>query len=110
MPGTENKEPRESGAAEIPEDTKKKKGKSFMDVYREVNERERAEELKRQSELEAARADRERRERDRYAEKLRQEKLELLKLKQGVISEEDVPAEVIEERHYTVWEIGRAHV
>ena len=38
MPGTENKEPRESGAAEIPEDTKKKKGKSFMDVYREVNE------------------------------------------------------------------------
>lgn len=104
MPDTENKEPRESGAAEIPEDTKKKKGKSFMDVYREVNERERAEELKRQSELEAARADRERKARDQYAEKLRQEKLELLKLKQGVISEEDIPTEIIEERHYTVWE------
>lgn len=104
MSDTENKEPRESGAAEIPEDTKKKKGKSFMDVYREVNERERAEELKRQSELEAARADRERKARNQYAEKLRQEKLELLKLKQGVISEEDVPTEVREERHYTVRE------
>lgn len=104
MSDTENKEPRESGAEEIPEDTKKKKGKSFMEVYREVNEKERAEELKRQSELEAARAERERKERDRYAEKLRQEKLELLKLKQGVISEEDIPTEVKTERHYTVWE------
>ncbi|MCM1024544.1 MAG: hypothetical protein NC395_10865 [Prevotella sp.] len=83
---------------------KKQKGKSFMDVYREVNERERAEELKRQSELEAARADRERKERERYAEKLRQEKLELLKLKQGVISEEDVPKPEVEVRRYTVWE------
>ena len=101
MPDTENKEPREDISAEEP---KAKKGKSFMDVYREVNERERAEELKRQSELEAARAERERKERDRYAEKLRQEKLELLKLKQGVISEEDIPSEVKAERHYTVWE------
>ncbi|MDE7302994.1 MAG: hypothetical protein K2N60_06715 [Oscillospiraceae bacterium] len=101
MPDTENKEPREDIPAEEP---KAKKGKSFMEVYREVNERERAEELKRQSELEAARAERERKERDRYAEKLRQEKLELLKLKQGVISEEDIPTEVKTERHYTVWE------
>ena len=101
MPDTENKEPREDTSAEEP---KAKKGKSFMEVYREVNERERAEELKRQSELEAARAERERKERDRYAEKLRQEKLELLKLKQGVISEEDIPSEVKAERHYTVWE------
>lgn len=101
MPGTENKEPREDIPAEEP---KEKKGRSFMEVYREVNERERAEELKRQSELEAARAERERKERDRYAEKLRQEKLELLKLKQGVISEEDIPTEVKAERHYTVWE------
>lgn len=101
MPDTENKEPREDISAEEP---KAKKGKSFMEVYREVNERERAEELKRQSELEAARAERERKERDRYAEQLRQEKLELLKLKQGVISEEDIPTEVKAERHYTVWE------
>lgn len=101
MPDTENKEPRGDDNAENP---KKKKGKSFMDVYREVNEKERAEEIKRLSELEAERAERERRERDRYAEKLRQEKLELLKLKQGVISEEDVPVEVKEERHYTVGE------
>lgn len=101
MPDNENKEPREDIPAEEP---KEKKGRSFMEVYREVNERERAEELKRQSELEAARAERERKERDRYAEKLRQEKLELLKLKQGVISEEDIPTEVKVERHYTVWE------
>lgn len=81
-----------------------KKEKSFMDSYREIKEKERAEELKRQSELEAARADRERKARDEYAEKLRQEKLELLKLKQGVISEEDIPAPVKVEKHYTVWE------
>lgn len=80
------------------------KPKSFMEVYREVNEREKAEELKRESELEAARAERERKARDRYAEKLRQEKLELLKLKQGLISEEDMPAAAVEKRHYTVWE------
>lgn len=81
-----------------------KKEKSFMDTYREIKEKERAEELKRQSELEAARAERERKARDEYAEKLRREKLELLKLKQGVISEEDVPTEIKVERHYTVWE------
>ena len=101
MSDTENKGTQENNTAENP---KAKKGKSFMEVYREVNEKERAEELKRQSELEAARAERERKERDRYAEKLRQEKLELLKLKQGVISEEDIPTEVKTERHYTVWE------
>ncbi len=83
---------------------KNKKEKSFMDNYREIKEKERAEELKRESEAEAARAERERKARDEYAEKLRQEKLELLKLKQGVISEEDIPAPVKEEKHYTVWE------
>ena len=105
MSDTENNETRETSEEnQSAEEPKAKKGKSFMEVYREVNERERAEELKRQSELEAARAERERKERDRYAEKLRQEKLELLKLKQGVISEEDIPSEVKAERHYTVWE------
>lgn len=105
MSDTENNETRETSEEnQSVKEPKAKMGKSFMEVYREVNERERAEELKRQSELEAARAERERKERDRYAEKLRQEKLELLKLKQGVISEEDIPTEVKTERHYTVWE------
>lgn len=104
MSDTENKEPKEPQGNTTAEEPKAKKGKSFMEVYREVNEKERAEELKRQSELEAAKADREQKERERYAEKLRQEKLELLKLKQGVISEEDVPTEVKAERHYTVRE------
>ncbi len=94
MPENENKDTKKGSA----------KSKSFMENYRQIKEQERAEEIKRQSELEAARADRERKARDEYAEKLRQEKLELLKLKQGVISEEDIPTEVKTERHYTVWE------
>ncbi len=80
------------------------KGKSFMDVYREVNARERAEEIKREAELEAQRAERERRQRESYEAKLRQERLELLKLKQGVISEEDIVYEKEPEKHYTVWQ------
>lgn len=91
----------------MPENDKKsekKKGKSFMQVYREVNEKEQAEKLRQESELEAKRAERERRERENYAERLRQEKLELLKLKQGVISEEDIPKEERTEKHYTIAE------
>lgn len=90
------------GTEPMPE--KDKKGKSFMDVYREVNERERAEELKRESELEAKRAEREKKAREEYAEKLRQERLELLKLKQGVISEEDIHIEKEVPKEYTIWE------
>lgn len=90
----------------MPENENKslKKGKSFMDVYREVNAREHAEELKREAELEAQRAERERRQRESYEAKLRQERLELLKLKQGVIAEEDVVYEKEPEKHYTVWQ------
>lgn len=80
------------------------KGKSFMDTYREINERERAEEMRRQSELDAQKAERERKERNAYAEKLRQERLELLKLKQGVISEDDVPKEEAVVKQYTLKE------
>lgn len=83
---------------------KKAKGKSFMDVYREVNKKEREEELKRQSELEAERAEKERHARDEYAEKLRQERLELLKLKQGIISEDDIPKEEKVVKEYTTAE------
>lgn len=82
--------------------SKPEKGKSFMQVYREVNEKEQAERLRQESELEARRAEKERQDRENYAAKLRQEKLELLKLKQGVISEEDIPKEEKVEKHYTV--------
>lgn len=78
--------------------------KSFIDVYREVNEREHAEALKRESDLEEEKTERERRARESYEAKLRQEKLELLKLKQGVISEEDIPREETVEKHYTIWQ------
>lgn len=75
-----------------------------MDVYREVNAKEQAEELKRQSELEVQKAEQERRSRESYEAKLRRERLELLKLKQGVISEEDMPREAVVEKHYTIWQ------
>lgn len=88
----------------MPENNKKKKGKSFMDVYREVNAKEHAEELKREAELEAQRADRERRQRENYEAKLRQERLELLKLKQGVIAEDEIVYEKEPEKHYTLWQ------
>ena len=81
---------------------KPQKGKSFMQVYREINEKEQAERLKQESEQEARRAEQERHDRENYAAKLRQERLELLKLKQGVISEEDIPKEEKVEKHYTV--------
>ncbi len=81
-----------------------KKGKSFLQVYKEVNEKEREEELKRQSEAEALRAERERQARASYAEKLRRERLELMKLKQGIITEEDIPKEEVIQKQYTVWE------
>ena len=75
-----------------------------MDVYREVNAKERAEELKRESELAAERAEREKKAREEYAEKLRQERLELLKLKQGMISEEDIHVEKEPPKEYTICE------
>lgn len=89
---------------EAAENNEKKKGKSFLQTYREVNEKARAEELKRESEAEAARAERERQARAAYNEKLRQERLELMKLKQGLISEEDIPKEEVVQKEYSIWE------
>lgn len=79
---------------------KKEKGRSFLDVYREINAKEEAEEIARQKRL----AEKEEKAREAYAEKLRQDRLELLKLKQGVISEEELPKEEKTEKHYTIWE------
>lgn len=86
------------------EKNEKKNGKSFLQTYHEVNEKARAEELKREREAEAERAERERQARAAYAEKLRQEKLELLKLKQGIISEEEIPKEEVVQKEYSIWE------
>ena len=90
--------------AESAENNEKKKKKSFLQTYREVNEKARAEELKRESEAEAERAERERQARAAYNEKLRQEKLELMKLKQGIISEADIPKEEVLQKEYSIWE------
>lgn len=96
MSDNDNKEQKDNG--------KKPKGKSFMQTYREINEKEQAEKLRQESEIAAQRAAAERAERENYAAKLQQERLELLKLKQGVISEDDLPKEEKEEKHYTVAE------
>ena len=90
--------------AEPAENNEKKKGKSILQTYREVNAKARADELKRESEAEAARAERERQARASYAEKLRQERLELMKLKQGIISEADIPKEEVVQKEYSIWE------
>ncbi len=90
--------------AEPAENNEKKKGKSFLQTYREVNEKARAEELKRESEAEAAKAERERQARAAYNERLRQERLELMKLKQGIISEADIPREEVVQKEYSIWE------
>ncbi len=79
---------------------RKEKGKSILQVYQEINAREEAEEAERQ----ARQAEKDRKAREAYAEKLRQDRLELLKLKQGVISEEEIPHEEKAKKHYTVWE------
>ena len=90
--------------AEAAENNEKKKGKSFLQTYREVNEKARAEDLKRESEAEAAKAERERQARAAYNERLRQERLELMKLKQGLISEADIPKEEVVQKEYSIWE------
>ena len=96
MSDNDNKEQNNNG--------KKQKGKSFMQTYREINEKEQAEKLRQESEIAAQRAAKEREERENYAARLRQERLELLKLKQGVISEDDIPKEEKVEKHYTTAE------
>lgn len=83
---------------------KKPKEKSFLETVREVNAAERKAELDEEAKRAEERAKREEQQRKAYEEKLRREKLELIKLKQGVISEEDIPKEENVEKQYTVWE------
>ncbi|MGN0599559.1 MAG: hypothetical protein ACI4JK_06650 [Oscillospiraceae bacterium] len=77
---------------------------SVIENMRRINEKQRREELEAEAEREKERAEQERRERERYEKKLERERIELIKLKQGVISEEDIPHEKEPVREYTVWE------
>lgn len=83
---------------------KKKKEKTLLDVVREVDERERKETLAEEAQKQEERLEREKAQKKAYEEKLKQEKIELIKLKNGVISEEDMPKEEKQEKHYTVFQ------
>lgn len=77
---------------------------SVLENMRRINEKQRREELEAEAEREKERAEKERRERERYEKKLERDRIELMKLKQGIISEEDIPHEAEPVREYTAWE------
>lgn len=77
---------------------------SVLENMRRINEKQRQEELEAEAEREKERAEKERRERERYEKKLEHDRIELMKLKQGIISEEDIPREAEPVKEYTVWE------
>ncbi|MCM1525102.1 MAG: hypothetical protein NC120_11670 [Ruminococcus sp.] len=86
-------------------DKKKEKSKSFLDTVREINEAERRAELEGEARAAEEKAARQAAQRKAYEEKLKRERLELIKLKQGVITEESkLKAEPVPERTYTVGE------
>lgn len=88
------------------ENTNKKiqKPKSFLETVREIDAADRKAELEEESRIAEERARREEKQRKAYEDKLRQERIELMKLKQGVISEEDIETAPREVRTYTVRE------
>ncbi|MBQ5311310.1 MAG: hypothetical protein ILP19_04630 [Oscillospiraceae bacterium] len=67
--------------------------KNIFEELEEAKKEQRAEELRRDSEYMLERAKKDETERKEYADKLRQEQLELKKLKQGLISEDEIPKE-----------------
>lgn len=83
------------------EDKKSQKKKSFMENYREINEREQRELLDEESRKTEEKAEKERLEREAYSKKLAQDKLELMKLRSGIISEDDIPKEIKIEKVYS---------
>ena len=80
------------------------KEKSFLETIREIDEKERLREQQEELEREERIRKREEQQKKAYQERLRQEHIELMKLKQGVISEDDIPKEEKVEKQYTVWE------
>lgn len=77
---------------------------SVLENMRRINEKQHREELEAEAEREKERAEKERLERERYEKKLEHDRIELMKLKQGVISEEDIPHEAEPVKEYTAWE------
>ena len=77
---------------------------SVLENMRRINEKQRWEELEAEAEREKERAEKERLERERYEKKLERDRIELMKLKQGIISDEDIPHEAEPVKEYTAWE------
>lgn len=77
---------------------------SVLENLRQINERERKAQIEEESRKAEMLAEKERAQRNEYAKKLANDKIELMKLKQGVISEDDMPKEKKEERTYTLGE------
>lgn len=85
--------------------SRKEKGKSFLDTVREIEAADRRAEIEEEARIAEERAKRQAEQRKSYEEKLKRERLELIKLKQGVISEEEISKAPKEpERTYTAAE------
>lgn len=77
---------------------------SVLENMRRINEKQHREELEAEAEREKERAEKERLERERYEKKLERDRIELMKLKQGIISDEDITHEAEPVKEYTAWE------
>lgn len=82
-------------------DDDKVKGGSVIDAIRAENTRKRRAALDAQSKAAAEAADKDRAKREEYARKLAQDRVELMKLKAGVIGDEDIPHEKEPQKVYT---------
>ena len=98
-------ENKESSVQNGNETTPPGKEKSFLETVREINERDRkaAEEEERRREEE--RREKEEAARKAHERKLNRDRIELMKLKQGIIDEDDIPKEEPQpKKEYTTWE------
>ena len=102
---SENRNNEENINNEEPAEKTEVSGKvSVLANIRRMNEKQRLEELEAEAQREKALAESQRLERERYEKKLEHDRIELMKLKQGLISEEDIPREAEVIKEYTVWE------
>lgn len=87
------------------DDTTEVSGKvSVLENMRKLNEKQKREELEAEAEKARELAEKERIERERYEKKLERDRIELMKLKQGIISEEDIPHTEEAVKEYTFFE------
>ena len=77
---------------------KKKKGKSLIEVMREIDEKEARQEAEAEERQQAIRAEKEKQEKEAYARKIREDRIELMRLKQGLIEESETIREEQEEK------------